>query len=92
VPRLRSRGAAVPADEGFYRRQHAALEAYILDSERWNGWVLPWFDRYHVHKYLAWQKQYGGRDEVRFDPDKDAVLTKLEGEEEADEWAGEDIE
>jgi hypothetical protein len=28
----------------------AALEAYILDNERWNGWVMPWFDRYHLQK------------------------------------------
>jgi hypothetical protein len=70
----------------------AALEAYILDNERWNGWVMPWFDRYQMQKYLAWQKQYGGCDEVRFDADKDAVITKLGGEEEADEWSGEDID
>jgi hypothetical protein len=51
------------------------LDAYIIDNERWNGWVIPFFTRAQVGPYLALRNTVAEYTAV-FDEAKDAVIVK----------------
>jgi hypothetical protein len=66
-------------------------DAYIIDNERWNGWVIPFFTREQVGPYLACQNTVAEYTAV-FDEAKDAVIVKCwQGEDEPEEAVGVDI-
>jgi len=67
------------------------LEAWIIDNERWNGWVMPYFTKEQAEIWFERQRQVEGAT-VEFDEAKDAYITVLGGnDEESDDWPGMDL-
>jgi len=83
-------------DSRVWKRTRVSLvdndgfSCYMIVGERWNGWAKPAFTKAQLRPYLKWQNEQEGYT-ARFDPARDAVITRWVDDDEDDVWGGEDI-